>query len=198
MHNKSIILETDRLVLRRYCESDLEDLYEYLSDSEVVKFEPYLPMIKEEPEKPKDSEVVKFEPYLPMNRNEVKDNLVWRISTDEMIAVELKANHKMIGNVYLGKREFETMELGYVFNRHYWGKGYAKESCEALIKWAFQNGVHRIYAECNPLNTNSWRLLEALGLSREAYLKQNIYFWKDENNQPIWMDTLIYAILNSK
>lgn len=38
-----------------------------------------------------------------------------------MIAVALKRSHKMIGNVYLGKREFEALEIGFVFNRHYWG-----------------------------------------------------------------------------
>ena len=37
-------METDRLILRRYGTFDFQDLYEYLSDSEVVKFEPYKPM----------------------------------------------------------------------------------------------------------------------------------------------------------
>ena len=44
MENKIIIAETERLILRRYMESDLEDLYEYLSNSNVVEFEPYKPM----------------------------------------------------------------------------------------------------------------------------------------------------------
>ena len=77
MAEKKIIIETDRLILRRYCKEDLQDLYEYLSDEKVVK----------------------YEPYKPMNINEVQGNLDWRISTDEMIAVELKSNNKMIGNV---------------------------------------------------------------------------------------------------
>ncbi len=38
------VMETERLILRRYTESDLQDLYEYLSDEEVVKYEPYGPM----------------------------------------------------------------------------------------------------------------------------------------------------------
>ena len=81
MSKMKIIIETDRLILRRYCKQDLQDLYEYLSDEEVVK----------------------HEPYKPMDINEVKENLDWRISTDEMIAVVLKSNNKMIGNIYLGK-----------------------------------------------------------------------------------------------
>ena len=68
-----MITETERLILRRYKETDLQDLYEYLSDSKVVEFEPYKPMTMEE----------------------VKGNLEWRISTDEMIAVELKETGKI-------------------------------------------------------------------------------------------------------
>ena len=37
-------IETERLILRRFREADLEDLYAYLSRREVVQYEPYLPM----------------------------------------------------------------------------------------------------------------------------------------------------------
>lgn len=167
-------IETERLILRRFCKSDLQDLYEYLSDEEVVR----------------------FEPYKPMDLQEVENTLNWRISTEEMLAVELKASGKMIGNIYLGQRDFEARELGFVFNRQYWGQGYARESCEALIQQAFAAGVHRIYAECDPENVHSWRLLEKLGFRREGYLRENVYFWKDEQGNPVWKDTLVYAILN--
>ena len=139
-----ILAETERLILRRYRQEDLQDLYEYLSDQEVVE----------------------YEPYKPLTFDETKENLQWRIGTNEMIAVALKHSHKMIGNVYLGKREFEALEIGFVFNRHYWGHGYAAESCGALIRQAFANGVHRIYAECDPCNMHSWKLLETLEIGR--------------------------------
>lgn len=109
-----ITTEIERLILRRYRQEDLQDLYEYLSDQEVVE----------------------YEPYKPLTFDETKENLQWRIGTDEMTAVALKHSHKMIGNVYLGKREFEALEIGFVFNRHYWGHGYAAESCGALIRQA--------------------------------------------------------------
>jgi len=98
--------------------------------------------------------------------------------------------------VYLGKRDFESLELGYVFNRDYWGKGYARESCENLIALVFSDGIHRIFAECDPQNIGSWKLLDALGFEKEAYMKKNVYFWKDVENKPIWKDTYIYAKLN--
>ncbi len=71
MAEKKPIIETDRLILRRYCEEDLQDLYEYLSDETAVR----------------------FEPYRPMDMNEVKDALDRKITSGEMIAVELKSNH---------------------------------------------------------------------------------------------------------
>lgn len=167
-------IETERLILRRFCKSDLQDLYEYLSDEEVVR----------------------FEPYKPMDLQEAENTLNWRMTTEEMLAVELKASGQMIGNVYLGQRDFEARELGFVFNRQYWGQGYARESCNALMQHAFATGVHRIYGECDPENVHSWRLLERLGFRREAHLRENVYFWKDEQGNPVWKDTLVYAILN--
>ena len=55
------------------------------------------------------------------------------------------------------------MESGYVFHKGYWGKGYAKESCMALVRSAFVEGIHRIFAECDPENTGSWKLVESMG-----------------------------------
>ena len=176
MNRSHIILETERLILRRYRESDLQDLFEYLSDPEVVRFEPYKPKTLEE----------------------TREDLAWRVSTEEMTAVELKAEGKLIGNVYLGRRDFESLEMGYVFNRRYWGQGFAAESCRALIGRAFEQGAHRVFAECDPRNRASWRLLEALGFAREGCLRQNVYFWKDENGRPLWKDTYVYGLLDSR
>ncbi len=167
-------METERLILRRYIGEDLEDLYEYLSDVETVR----------------------YEPYKPMSFEETRQELEYRISSSEFIAVELKDTHKMIGNIYLGGRDSNTLEIGFVFNKDYWKRGYASEACNSLISEAFSNGIHRIYAECDPDNTASWRLLERRGFIREGYFKQNVYFWVDENNRPIWKDTYVYSLLN--
>lgn len=174
MAEKKMIAESDRLILRRYVQEDLSDLFAYLSDPEVVA----------------------FEPYPPMDPEETRKNLEWRIQTEEMIAAELKSTHRMIGNIYLGKREFDSLELGFVFHQNYWGKGYAQEGCACLITQAFDSGIHRIFAECDPRNTRSWKLLERLDFTREAHLKQNVYFQKDSEGRPIWKDTYIYSRLH--
>ena len=67
-----------------------------------------------------------------------------------------------------------------------------------LLEHAFEQGIHRVYAECDPLNTASWKLLERLGFHREAFFRQNVIFWKDEDGLPIWKDTYVYAKLKEE
>lgn len=111
----------------------------------------------------------------------------------------LKENKKLIGNIYLAQREFDTWELGFVFNARYQNLGYAAESALSVVDHAIrQLRAHSIMALCNPQNVKSWRLLERLGMRREGHLRQNIYFRTDEDRQPIWLDTYEYGILASE
>ena len=167
-------LETERLLLRPYVEEDLDGFYACVSDPEVVR----------------------YEPYRPMSRDEARQALESRLGNEEFWALERKADGTYVGNLYLGRRDFQSMELGYVLARGHWGRGYAWEGCQALMKAALRQGAHRIFAECDPQNQASWRLLERLGMFREAHLCQNVYFWTDERGFPLWKDTYVYALLN--
>lgn len=168
---------TDRLIIRRFELTDWQDLYEYLSDEEVIKFEPY--------------EV--------FSENQAREEAKNRANLESFYAVCLKENKKLIGNVYLGEGDFETFELGYVFNRHYQGNGYATESAKGIVEYAFRElGARRIIAMCNPKNDASWRLLERLKFRREGLLLKNIYFKADEKQEPIWLDTYEYALLKTE
>ena len=110
----------------------------------------------------------------------------------------LKDTGKVIRNIYYGKREYSSREVGYIINEDYRKNGYALEALCAVIGHAFASGVHRVYAECDPGNERSWRLLEKAGMRREAHLRQNVYFQKDADGRPIWKDTYIYALLNGE
>ncbi|WP_340148335.1 GNAT family protein [Ruminiclostridium hungatei] len=111
----------------------------------------------------------------------------------------LNDTKKLIGNIYLSEQNFDTWELGYVFNFDYHGKGYAIEAAKAMVEHAFKNyHARRIVAMCNPLNTSSWKLLEKLGMRREGHLIQNIYFKVNEVGQPTWADTYEYGMLISE
>lgn len=168
---------TERLIIRKFKSDDWKDLYEYLSDENVVK----------------------YEPYNPFSEEDCMDEAIRRTTDSSFWAVCLKDTNKLIGNVYFAKQDFNTWELGYVFNLNYQGKGYATESCIAVINYAVKElEARRIVAMCNPENIASWKLLERLKMRKEGHLKQNIYFFMDSNNEPIWQDTYEYGILESE
>ena len=166
---------TDRLIIRNFVQDDWRDLYEYLSDEEVVK----------------------FEPYDICSEDQAKEEAIRRSQDESFYAVCL--NEKLIGNLYLGKGEFDTWELGYVFHRKYQGQGYATESAKGLLDYAFTHlGARRIIAMCSPKNDHSWKLLERLHMRREGLLLQNVYFKTNSYGEPIWLNTYEYAILKEE
>ena len=166
-------IKTRRLLLRPFRESDYDDLFEFLSQLE-------------------DDE---FEGYPGITYENGREHLKYRLETEEFYAIELTDSGKVIGNIYCGNREFEAKEAGYIINKRYQQEGYAAEALSAVIEQAFAEGSHRIYAECDPRNVPSWKLLEKVGMRREAHFRQNIWFHKDEQGSPLWKDTLVYAIL---
>ncbi|HHX59193.1 MAG TPA: GNAT family N-acetyltransferase [Epulopiscium sp.] len=167
---------TERLIIRNFTENDGEDLYEYLGDEEVVR----------------------YEPYKPFSLQQSKTEAIRRAGDKNFLAVALR-NGKLIGNLYFAKGDFETWEIGYVFNRDYWNQGYAVESANELINYIFEKeNAWRIMAMCDPMNKSSWKLLERLGFRREGHLLKNVYFFKDEYGKPIWKDTYEYGILKEE
>jgi len=169
--------ETQRLILRRFLPDDWIDLYEYLSQETVVKYEPYGIFTEEQ----------------------CKQEAVNRAQNGAFWAVCLKENNKLIGNVYFEQQEpkdFLTWEIGYVFNSFYQGKGYATEACKRIVEYGFNElAARRIIAMCNPENTASWSLLERLNMRREGHFIQKAFFKFDAQEKPIWHDAYEYAIL---
>ncbi|MBP3887456.1 MAG: GNAT family N-acetyltransferase [Cellulosilyticum sp.] len=170
-------IQTERLMIRYFKEEDAKDLYDYLSKEEVLKYEPYPTFSYEDAVK------------------EAKN----RASNKDFYAVVVKDTGKVIGNLYFSKGDFDTWEIGYVFNNDFWGYGYATEAAKALMTHAFANWeARRVIAMCNPKNEHSWKLLERLGMRREGTLLSNIYFFKNEKDEPIWQDTYEYGILKDE
>jgi RimJ/RimL family protein N-acetyltransferase len=143
--------------------------------------------------------VIRFEPYEVFNEEQCRHEAIQRSKNNAFLAVCLKESNKLIGNLYFAEQEFNTWELGYVFNHNYQGLGYATEGAMAVLREAFDNmDARRVIAMCNPKNNASWRLLERLGMRREGHLLKNIYFKKDQYGDPIWQDTYEYAILDEE
>ncbi|ODT64679.1 MAG: hypothetical protein ABS75_34275 [Pelagibacterium sp. SCN 63-23] len=171
-------LTTARLRLRPFTRGDVDAVFDYRGREDVSR---YL-----------------FDP--PLSREECALAVQQRtgqlalVEEDDRIilAVETLADEVLVGEVSLIWRSVEARqgELGWIFHPDHHGRGYAREAAGALLDLAFhQADLHRVYARCDAGNTPSWRLMERLGMRREAHFREHALF-KGE-----WDEEFYYAIL---
>lgn len=166
------LFSTERLTVRKFVPDDHNDLADILTDSEVTYFEPYETFTREACVQ----EAINFS------------------ESNEFYAVEL--NGKVIGKIYFSDKGFGSYEIGYTFNNAYQGKGFATESIKGMIEYAFTTlGVRRILAQIDTRNEKSIRLVERIGMRKEAEYKE-LYPRKENNN--IYNDFYVYAILKKE
>jgi RimJ/RimL family protein N-acetyltransferase len=170
-------IATEHLNVRAFRPEDGDDLYAYLSRPEVYR----------------------FEPGEPLDHQQAGKRAQDFSNSPDFWAVELRAEGKVIGQVYFSQVEPQhqmTWELGYILSPDYQRQGYASEAAAALVQAGFAAaGIHRVVAHCNPENLASWKLLEKIGFRREGLMQKNNYFRKNTDGEPIWTDTYIYARL---
>ncbi|HWT75358.1 MAG TPA: GNAT family protein [Mobilitalea sp.] len=148
-------LETEKLILRSFQESDLDDLYEYAKSPNVGPNAGWPPHESKE-----DS--------LQILKMFMEGNEVW--------AIEYKADKKVIGSVGLhGDRLRSTDDikmLGYVLSEDYWGRGLVTEASKAVIDYAFEElGVALVSVHHYPYNNQSRRVIEKCGFLYEGTLR---------------------------
>ena len=153
-------LETERLLVREFTSSDLNSVYEYSSDPEVVQYMPFGPNTL--------LDSIKFlERAIKRQSDENR--------TDYELAVTMKDTGELIGGCRINKASDNEANIGYIYNMKYWGKGYATEVAQALVEYGFDTlGVHRVYATCEPENVASKRVLEKVGMVLEGRLRENM------------------------
>lgn len=173
-------LTTSRLVLREMTIDDAPALHVFESDPRVTRHLSYEPRTLEQTQK-----------YIEQRFAEQESNP--RRCFD--LAIALRASSDVIGRCGLKveRPEHHEAAIWYVLNPAHWGCGYAAEAVRALISFGFGPlNLHRVWADIDPRNTSSARLVERLGFTREGHLRQN-YFLKGE-----WCDTLIYGLLENE
>ena len=171
-------IETERLRLRPYVPDDLDALFAIQSRAEVTRF-------------------IYWE---PRDRSAVRTSLVEKIGATRLAvpgdsltyAVELRSTGALIGDVLLvwTSQEHRQGEIGFLFHPDHQGLGYATEAARPLLRLGFEElGLHRIVGRLDARNTASARVLEKLGMRREAHLVENEWV-KGE-----WTDEVVYALL---
>jgi RimJ/RimL family protein N-acetyltransferase len=174
-------IRTARLTLRPFAAGDLDALYAYQSDPDVLRYMYW--------------EV--------RSRDEVAEQLTKRLTQDRLddehdylaLAVVPDEVGQVIGEVILRwtSREHRQGEVGFALGTGFQGRGYATEAAEAMLRLAFRElGLHRVFGRCDPRNTASAQVLERLGMRLEAHFRQNEIF-KGE-----WGDELYYAVLEDE
>ncbi|MDR7309720.1 RimJ/RimL family protein N-acetyltransferase/predicted enzyme related to lactoylglutathione lyase [Nocardioides luteus] len=173
-------ITTERLSLRPIdLERDLDDLHAYLSLEEVCR---YIPPV------PRDREQLR-EAYAPSRRPSVLRR------EGEVISLGVEHEGRLIGDAVLfwHSEEQRSGEIGYVINPEFHGRGFATETARALLGLAFDGlGLHRVTARVDERNTASARVVERLGMRKEAVAREADWF-KGE-----WTTLVHYAMLESE
>lgn len=176
----SELLETPRLILRRFRPEDWQDLKAYVVREEVRRYEP---------------------PY-PTTDEGIQEMAAWLSESADFWAVTLKESGKVIGQIHYGPRDqpnWNCRNLGYVVNPDWWGQGFATEAAARVMQHGFEDlDCRRFYSGCNPDNVASWRVLEKLGMRREAHHIKGVAFHRDEAGGLIFTDSFGYAILKEE
>lgn len=145
-------LETNRTILRRFQNSDLNNMIRLESDPDVMKFTPSrIPQTIKKTEERLTSLLEKEATYAPLG--------VW--------AVELKHTADFVGWFMLIKTEFEVPELGFMIVKNQWGKGFATEVARALIEFGMKSLKYPgVVAVTDHDNAASIHILEKLGFRK--------------------------------
>jgi RimJ/RimL family protein N-acetyltransferase len=181
MFAPSLPIETERLRIRAYTRDDLDDVLGMFGRADVSRF-------------------LMWE---PMDREGVSALLERRITQASVekegdglgLVLEERSSGRFVGEVILRwlSEKSRQGEIGWSLAPDAQGKGYATEAARELLRLGFEEmGLHRIIAECDPRNEASIRVMERLGMRREASFVDAMWL-KGE-----WVGSIVYAMLDGK
>jgi RimJ/RimL family protein N-acetyltransferase len=156
------MIETDRLLLRPISLTDVDDLLEYQSSPEIVRYIPW-------PERTREQVIEAAEKTLATGKLDLKEDgdflvLVWEIKSGEF-------EGKVIGQSNMGLKSLRdgNADIGWVTHQNFQRQGYAFEATKALMEFGFQNfPIRRLIADIDTRNPESAAMATKLGMRREA------------------------------
>ena len=182
------MIETERLILRPFCAEDAADAFEYLEKPTVNCFACMKVHSMEEAQK------------AVMERAE---------DAEYTFAIVLKENGKVIGEIDAHPESSQpdmaenyvkdTFSPCWMLHLDYHGKGYAYEAAKAFFDYLFyQKGARRIYAYTEDYNLPSQNLCRKLGMRQEGLFREFVSFVNDTDGNPIYENTMQFAILKKE
>lgn len=175
-------IRTDRLILRKFKESDAETFFNYRTNPQVVlyqgegwvnyKFEQALKFVLEQ---------MNFEPGIPDTRFQ--------------IAIELKDAGNLIGDcaIHTLPQDTNQIEIGFTLNPMYQNEGFGTEAVKCLLGYIFTVlNKHRVIVITDVRNKNSIKLLEKIGMRKEGHFIKNAW------NKGEYTDEYLFALLKEE
>lgn len=149
-------LETERLILRRYKESDIDFLYEIITDKRLTMYIKFPDITKEEEleclkEWVRDADTDKYEKWI----------------------IELKDKEIPIGNISVNtvNKKNNYCSIGYVIRYDYWGNDYASEALKVVSDYLLnERNYHLVECSCNEGNIQSSRVMIKAGFVKDGYI----------------------------
>lgn len=177
------MIETERLILRRFKEEDYNDLFEYLHEPQVNCF------VSMKLNTIKDAKRAVFE---RMNEN-----------TGLYFAIILKSENKVIGELFVHPEENDkesyakgTLCPCWMLNKSYQRHGYMNEASTAYVSYIFgMEEINRLFCYTEDYNIPTQKGLEKLGFKQEKLFKNFISFISDSKGVPILENTFRYVLL---
>lgn len=171
-------LRTARLVVRRFRPADVPTFVAYRSDPEVARYQSWDVPFGEE-------EATQF--VSGLSRDDPDTPGSWF-----QFAVAEATGGAHVGDVaaYVDPGDPRLARVGITLAADAQGRGVGTEALTALLGYLFDDrGKHRVSAECDARNVASAKLLERVGMRREAHHVRSSW-WKGE-----WTDEYVYAVL---
>lgn len=148
---------TERLILRKFTEDDLEALFLILKDEEVNKFLPWYPMKNLE-------ETQKF--------FEERYAKKYQLPQAYAYAICLKNDNIPIG--YINVNVDDSYELGYGLSKEFWHQGIVSEAAKAVIEQVKKDGLPYITATHNVNNPNSDGVMKKIGMKYKYSYEEQV------------------------
>ncbi len=151
------ILETERLILRTWTYADAGRLFEICSDAETMLH------------------IGDRMPYETIEN--AREFLTWAIPYQLKNgfcrwAVIEKSSGEIVGSCGFARREMKEIELGYLFARQVWGKGFATEAASACLKYAYEKiGLIYVIALTDLDHEKSQNVLRKIGFRERGIEK---------------------------
>lgn len=174
------ILETPRLILRRFRDTDLEPWVEHLNTPEVRA---HLGGVD-----------------LPERCAErfTRQKASWNDQEGGWLVIERREDKAFLGNCGFGPITADeapealrgVVEIGWSLRADCWGRGYATEAATAMLAMIFARFDHAfVYSQTSQPNRGSWRVMERLGMARRAELDYHDPAYPPEENP-----TMVYGL----